>query len=73
MFSSSDGVETPMNGGLPPGVEPFSDPDDWDPSDFDDPVQEDPEEPQPPASPDAPERPQKLIKTYVVKGTAYKV
>ena len=61
-----------MDEGLPPGVEPFFDLEDWRLCrDFDDPIREVPQEPQPPGSPDASKR--SKIKTYVVKDAAYKM
>jgi len=72
-FSFSDGLQTYLNEGLPPEVEPFSDLEECDlDSDFDDPVEEDPAEPQPQVSSDASKPPQRSIETYVVKYTAYK-
>ena len=73
VIGSSDGVETLMNEGLPPGVEPFYDLEEWDLSgDFDGPIQEDPAEPQPQGSSNTSKRLQRSIKTYVVKDTAFR-
>jgi len=72
-FSFSDGIQTHLNAGLPPDVEPFSDLEECDlDSDFDDPTEGDSAEPRPQVSPDASKSPQKSIKTYVVKYTAYR-
>lgn len=64
-----------MDEGLPPCVEPFFDQEELGDSDgdFDGPVQEDLAEPQSQVPPDAPKLSQRLIKTYVIKRTAYKM
>jgi len=72
-FSFSDGIQTRLNAGLPPGVEPFFDLEECDSgSGFDDPLGGDSAEPEPRISPDASESPQWPIDTYVVKDIAYR-
>lgn len=73
-FSFSDGIETDVNAGLPPGIEPSFDLQECDlDSDFDGPVEDDLAiEPQSQASPNVPESPQRAVKAYLVKYTAYK-
>ena len=72
-FGFSGGIQTHLNEGPPPGIEPFFDLEECDSdSDFDDPVEEDPARARPKVSPDISEPPQRSIKAYVVKYTAYK-
>ena len=72
-FGFSGGIQTHLNEGPPPGIEPSFDLEECDSdSDFDDPVEEDPARARPKVSPDTSEPPQRSIKAYVVKYTAYK-
>ena len=72
-FSFSDGIQTHLNSGPPPGVEPFFDMEVCDSdSDFDDPVDGDPAEPRPRVPPDISKPPRGPIKAYVVNYTACK-
>ena len=72
-FGFSDGIQTYLNAGLPPGVEPFFDLEECDlDGDFGDSVEGEPTGLQSQISPDASMPPQKSIKTYVIKYTAYK-